>query len=270
MLQDSPECPHIIIMKNDVNWWQTENEHVCRHNAIQLSSYVNSTPTNTARTELHSMITFHHAKTRGSRAAKLRIAHLCVPKTFVIHVSCYHSLPHLTLTTSTSSLTHFIHFSYLSDGATFADKPYDSRPIYTLRCSTAEWRINRNPISHIVCQRPRIRTLVISRTRKRRKWYGSLIDKPFGEAEVNSGEYYAGIHHQRTSGIQVLIVLKSKGGGRFSIHYNADPKFRGDVTHRGSQPAQYLQISSDTTTQTRTWMSTSLTQGDETYEARNS
>ena len=49
---------------------------------------VNSTPTNTARTELHSMITFHHANTRGSRAAKLRIAHLCVPKTIVIHVSC--------------------------------------------------------------------------------------------------------------------------------------------------------------------------------------
>ena len=27
-------------------------------------------------------------------------------------------------------------------------KPYDSRPIYTLRCSTAEWLINTNPISH--------------------------------------------------------------------------------------------------------------------------
>ena len=36
-------------------------------------------PTNTARTELHSMITLHHANTRASRAAKLRIAHLCVP-----------------------------------------------------------------------------------------------------------------------------------------------------------------------------------------------
>ena len=38
---------------------------------------VNSTPTNTARAELHSMISYHHANTRGSRAAKLRIAHLC-------------------------------------------------------------------------------------------------------------------------------------------------------------------------------------------------
>ena len=44
--------------------------------------------TNTARTELPSMITFHHANTRGSRAGRIRIAHLCVPKTIVIHVSC--------------------------------------------------------------------------------------------------------------------------------------------------------------------------------------
>ena len=49
---------------------------------------VNSTPTNTARTELHIMITFHHANTRGTRAGRLRIAHLSVPKTIVIHASC--------------------------------------------------------------------------------------------------------------------------------------------------------------------------------------
>ena len=48
----------------------------------------NSTPRNAACTELHSMITFHHANTRGSRAAKLRIVHICVPETIVIHVSC--------------------------------------------------------------------------------------------------------------------------------------------------------------------------------------
>ena len=49
------------------------------------------------------MITFHHANTSDSRAAKLRIAHLCVLKTIVIHVSCLE--PHLTLTTSQSSLS---------------------------------------------------------------------------------------------------------------------------------------------------------------------
>ena len=47
------------------------------------------------------MIAFHHANTRGSRASRLRIAHLCVPETDVMS----HSLPHLTLTTSTSSLS---------------------------------------------------------------------------------------------------------------------------------------------------------------------
>ena len=31
---------------------------------------------------------FHHANTRGSRAAMLRIAHFCVPETNVIHASC--------------------------------------------------------------------------------------------------------------------------------------------------------------------------------------
>ena len=45
------------------------------------------------------------------------------------------------------SLTHFIHFFYLYDGLTFAHKPYDSRPFCTQRCSTAEWRINTNPVS---------------------------------------------------------------------------------------------------------------------------
>ena len=40
------------------------------------------------------------------------------------------------------SLIHFIHFSYLSDSLTSTNKPYDSQPKNTLRCSTAEWRIN--------------------------------------------------------------------------------------------------------------------------------
>ena len=49
---------------------------------LRLKDHVNSTPTSTARAELHSMITFHHANTRGSRAGRLRVAHLCVPKQF--------------------------------------------------------------------------------------------------------------------------------------------------------------------------------------------
>ena len=33
-------------------------------------------------------MTFHHTNTRNSRAARLRITHLCVSKTINIHVSC--------------------------------------------------------------------------------------------------------------------------------------------------------------------------------------
>ena len=46
-----------------------------RKTSSQPTEGVNSTPTNTARTDLHSMIPSHHANTRGSSS---RIAHLCV------------------------------------------------------------------------------------------------------------------------------------------------------------------------------------------------
>ena len=80
-------------------------EDDCRPEQRGGQRNVNSTPTNTARTELHSMITFHHANTRGSRAAKLRIAHLCVLKNNCHPRVMSRPLPHLTLTTSTSSLS---------------------------------------------------------------------------------------------------------------------------------------------------------------------
>ena len=48
------------------------------------------------------------------------------------------------------SLTRLICFSYLSDGLTSTHKIFDPRPIFTLRCSTAEWRINTNPVSRSV------------------------------------------------------------------------------------------------------------------------
>ena len=58
------------------------------------------------------------------------------------------SLPHLTLTTSTSSLSPISSTSPIFPTVSPAHKTYDSRPRFTLRCSTAEWRINTNPISH--------------------------------------------------------------------------------------------------------------------------
>ena len=74
---------------------------------------VNRTPTHTACTDahsmsahtLHSMITFHHANTRGSRVQRLRIARTGVLKRFRLPRVMSRSLPHLTLTTSTSSLS---------------------------------------------------------------------------------------------------------------------------------------------------------------------
>ena len=70
---------------------------------------VNSTPTHTACTDahsvsahtpLHSAITFHHANTRGSRAHSSGLHALVSQKQLSSR-----SLPHLTLTTSTSSLS---------------------------------------------------------------------------------------------------------------------------------------------------------------------
>ena len=58
-------------------------------------------------------------------------------------------LPHLTLTTSTSSLSPISSTSPIFPTVSLVHtKPSDSRPMHTLRCSTAEWRINTNPISH--------------------------------------------------------------------------------------------------------------------------
>ena len=80
---------------------------------------MNGTPTTTARAELHSMITFHHANTRGSRAAKLRILHIFVS------LKQLSSMCHVSFLAAPDTdhkrkfyLTHLIHFSFLSDSLT--------------------------------------------------------------------------------------------------------------------------------------------------------
>ena len=50
-----------------------------------------------------------------------------------------------TSTITSSLLTHFAH---LSDDLSNTHTTFRRRWIFTLRCSTAEWRINTNPISH--------------------------------------------------------------------------------------------------------------------------
>ena len=114
---------------------------------------MNRTPTQTACTDAHSvsqhvlhrLTIFHHANTRGSRAGRLRIAQLCVPKQMssTCHVSFLAALD--TDHKHKFSLTYF---TYLSDNLTNTHKIFCARSIFTLRSSTAEWRINTNPISH--------------------------------------------------------------------------------------------------------------------------
>ena len=81
---------------------------------------VNRTPTQRASTDAHSvsqhtlhrLTTFHHANTRGSRAGRLRIAHLCVPKQ--LSSTCH--VPFLAAPDTDHkhkfSLTHLPHLSF--------------------------------------------------------------------------------------------------------------------------------------------------------------
>ena len=57
------------------------------------------------------------------------------------------SLPHLTLTKSTSSLS-LTYLNYLSVSLNNKHKTFGTRSIFTLRSSTAEWRVKTNSISH--------------------------------------------------------------------------------------------------------------------------
>ena len=91
---------------------------------------------------LHSLITFHHANMRGS---SLRI---CVPKTFCHPRVMSRSLPHLTLTTSTSSLSPT---SPILQSSSLTHPRLLSHDPYTLRRFTAELRFLGSPVSHNVC-----------------------------------------------------------------------------------------------------------------------
>ena len=71
---------------------------------------VNSTPTKTARTELNSMITLHHANTRGSKAGRLRIAHLCVLKQ--LSSTCHVSFLAALDTDHKHKFSHVPHLSF--------------------------------------------------------------------------------------------------------------------------------------------------------------
>ena len=92
----------------------------------------------TTHTEQHDHIS-------SREHAWLKIAHLCVPKQLssTCHVSFFAASD--TDHKHKFSLTYL---SSLSDDLTSSHKAFGARSIFTLRSSTAEWRINTNPVSH--------------------------------------------------------------------------------------------------------------------------
>ena len=114
---------------------------------------VNRTPTQTACTDAHSvsqhklnsMITCHHANTRGS-SAQLRDCTSFVSSKQLS--STWHVSFLAAPDTDHKHKFSITHLSYLSDGLSLTPKSFGARSIFTLLRFTGEWRINTNPISH--------------------------------------------------------------------------------------------------------------------------
>ena len=107
----------------------------CSMNSI----FVNSTPTNTAHISSceHAWLKSCKAQDCTSLRHQKKLSSTC-------HVSFLAAPVHK----HKFFLTHLTFLSFLSNSLTYTYKIYDSRTIFTLRSSTAEWRINTNPISH--------------------------------------------------------------------------------------------------------------------------
>ena len=102
----------------------------------------------TMRSKWFRMITCHHANTSGSRLQSWKAqdcTSLCPKKhlSSTCHVSFF-AAPD-TDHKHKFSLTYL---TYHSDNLTNTPKIFGTRSTFTLRCSTEEWRINTNPISH--------------------------------------------------------------------------------------------------------------------------
>ena len=93
---------------------------------------------------LHSLITFHHANTRGS---SLRI---CASKN-ILSSTCHVSF----LAAPDTNHQHKFSLSSTSpilQSFSYTLKTVDARSTHTLRRFTAEWWILGNPISHSTCR----------------------------------------------------------------------------------------------------------------------
>ena len=109
-----------------------------RKTSRQPTGGVNSTPTNTARTELHSMITFHRV------AQELQNSGLHI----FVSLKQMSSTCHLSFLAAPDtdhkhkfSLTHFIHLSYLSDSLSFTISTRSILPCEVPRQSGGSTRI---------------------------------------------------------------------------------------------------------------------------------
>ena len=95
-----------------------------------------SQPTGVCEQYTHKYITYrvtqhNHISSREHEWLKIKDCTSLCPQNNCHPLVMSLSLPHLTLTTSTSSLSPFsIHFSFLSDGLTFTNKHYESQPTF--------------------------------------------------------------------------------------------------------------------------------------------
>ena len=100
--------------RSDELWFFSEFGPVSvawRKTSRQPTGGMNSTPTNTGRTELHSMIAFSSREHAWLKSWTAQDCTSLCPETIVIHESMSRSLPRLTLSTGTSSLTYLTYFS---------------------------------------------------------------------------------------------------------------------------------------------------------------
>ena len=113
-------------------------------------SLVNTTPAHTACTDAHNVSAYHTAQSdhiSSQEHAWLKLKDLCAKNILssTRHVS-FPAAPHLTLTTSTSSLSPSS--PILQSSSSTHPKLVVPRSIYTLRRFTAELRFLGSPISH--------------------------------------------------------------------------------------------------------------------------
>ena len=141
--------------KTFVSWLQIERGPFS-HNQPAFCCEQNTHPNSTYRCA--QWVTTHTGRidrisSREHTCLKLdgSVLHIFVSQNFCHPRVMSLSLPHLTLTTSTSSLSPtspFFPSTRFGTRSHNTHKTFGTRSIFSLRSSTAEWRINTNPISH--------------------------------------------------------------------------------------------------------------------------